>query len=58
MRKATLETWRSTPSYRRAVDVTLPVRPGAEGRIHPVSQVMDEIVAIFADLGFSVAEGP
>ena len=42
------------------VDVTLPVcLPGIEtGRIHPISQVMDEIVAIFADMGFSVAEGP
>ena len=42
------------------VDVSLPVRPGAlvEGRIHPVSQVMDELTAIFADMGFSVAEGP
>ena len=41
-------------------DVTLPVRPGplAEGRIHPVSQVMDEITEIFADMGFSIAEGP
>jgi phenylalanyl-tRNA synthetase alpha chain len=41
-------------------DVTLPVRPGAlmEGRIHPLSQVWDEITAIFADLGFAVAEGP
>ena len=45
---------------REAVDVTLPVRlAGIEtGRIHPISQVMDEIVAIFADMGFSVAEGP
>lgn len=42
------------------VDVTLPVRPSpAEaGRIHPISQVMDEITAIFADMGFAVAEGP
>jgi phenylalanyl-tRNA synthetase alpha chain len=41
-------------------DVTLPVRLGAvaEGRIHPVSQVFDECVEIFADLGFAVAEGP
>jgi phenylalanyl-tRNA synthetase alpha chain len=41
-------------------DVTLPVRPGplVEGRIHPVSQVMDEITEIFADMGFSIAEGP
>jgi phenylalanyl-tRNA synthetase alpha chain len=43
-----------------AVDVTLPIRPNGidTGRIHPVSQVTEEIVAIFADLGFSVAEGP
>jgi phenylalanyl-tRNA synthetase alpha chain len=43
-----------------AVDVTLPVRPSPleTGRIHPVSQVIDEITAIFADLGFKVAEGP
>ncbi len=42
------------------IDVTLPVRePPAElGRIHPISQVIDELTAIFADLGFAVAEGP
>ncbi|MBV9570902.1 MAG: phenylalanine--tRNA ligase subunit alpha [Alphaproteobacteria bacterium] len=40
------------------VDVTLPVRPEPLGTIHPVSQVLDEITAIFADIGFSVAEGP
>ena len=42
------------------VDVTLPVRPDPlqKGRIHPISQVMDEITAIFSDMGFSVAEGP
>ncbi len=40
------------------VDVTLPARPETEGRIHPVSQVTDELVAIFADMGFTVAEGP
>src|SRR5262249_26035828 len=41
-------------------DVTLPVRLGPlqEGRIHPVSQVWDEVVEIFADMGFAVAEGP
>jgi phenylalanyl-tRNA synthetase alpha chain len=41
-------------------DVTLPVREGplAQGRIHPVSQVTDEITEIFADMGFSIAEGP
>ena len=42
------------------VDVTLPVRPSPleTGRIHPVSQVIDEITAIFTDLGFGIAEGP
>ena len=42
------------------VDVTLPVREAAaeRGRIHPVSQVIDEITAIFADMGFAIAEGP
>src|SRR5690348_4276689 len=40
------------------VDVTLPPRPEPTGSIHPVSQVLDELTAIFADLGFSIAEGP
>ena len=43
---------------REWADVTLPPRPVAQGTIHPVSQVTDEIAAIFADLGFAVAEGP
>jgi phenylalanyl-tRNA synthetase alpha chain len=43
-----------------AVDVTLPTadNPAEIGRIHPVSQVMEEVTAIFADMGFAVAEGP
>ncbi len=60
-RRAVLKSAALTAQLEReAVDVTLPVRlPGVEtGRIHPISQVMDEIVAIFADMGFSVAEGP
>ncbi|MEL7026499.1 MAG: phenylalanine--tRNA ligase subunit alpha [Pseudomonadota bacterium] len=40
------------------LDVTLPSRHRRNGTIHPVSQVTEEITAIFADLGFSVAEGP
>ena len=40
------------------IDVTLPARPEPQGTIHPVSQVLDEITAIFADLGFAIAEGP
>lgn len=45
---------------RETLDVTLPVRPSPTeiGRIHPITQVIDEITAIFADMGFSIAEGP
>jgi phenylalanyl-tRNA synthetase alpha chain len=40
------------------VDVTLSARPEAEGRIHPLSRTLEEVTAIFAEMGFSVAEGP
>jgi phenylalanyl-tRNA synthetase alpha chain len=42
------------------IDVTLPLRESAaeQGRIHPLSQVMDELTTIFADMGFAIAEGP
>ena len=40
------------------VDVTLPNRSFKRGKIHPVSQVIDEISSIFSEIGFSVAEGP
>ncbi len=40
------------------VDITLSVRPERQGSIHPLSQTMEEMVSIFADMGFSVAEGP
>ncbi len=40
------------------VDVTLPVRNIHQGKIHPVSQVIDEISSIFSEIGFSVEEGP
>mgnify|MGYP006274196525 FL=1 len=40
------------------LDVTLPARPRPAGTVHPVSQVTEEVTAIFADMGFSVAEGP
>jgi phenylalanyl-tRNA synthetase alpha chain len=39
-------------------DVTLPVLTGEPGRIHPISQTIDEIIAIFGEMGFVVAEGP
>jgi len=42
------------------IDVTLPLpeTPAEQGRIHPLSQVIDELTAIFADMGFTIAEGP
>lgn len=40
------------------LDATLPARSESSGTIHPVSQVLDELTAIFADLGFAIAEGP
>ena len=60
-RKASLDKAATTARLAaERADITLPVRVGAlaEGRIHPVSQVFDEIIEIFADMGFSVAEGP
>ena len=40
------------------VDVTLPARPDTAGSIHPITQTIDELTAIFCQMGFSVAEGP
>ena len=40
------------------VDITLPERPIVRGKIHPVSQTIDEISSIFSEIGFSVEEGP
>src|SRR6516164_6813329 len=56
LRKLALDQRLNTES----ADVTLPVResPAEVGRVHPVTQVTEELVAIFADMGFSVAEGP
>ncbi|WP_199861050.1 phenylalanine--tRNA ligase subunit alpha [Sphingomonas aurantiaca] len=58
-RKATLE--RAALDARLAsetLDMTLPADVTPAGTIHPVSQVMDELAEIFADLGFAVATGP
>ncbi len=40
------------------IDVTLPPAPETQGTIHPISQTIDEITAIFGEMGFTVAEGP
>ena len=59
-RKALREMALQARLAAEVVDVTLPGRPGPleTGRIHPISQVMDELSVIFADMGFSIAEGP
>lgn len=41
-----------------AIDVTLPGRPQPVGRLHPVTQTMRDLVRVFGDMGFRVAEGP
>ena len=41
-----------------ALDVTLPPRPERDGFVHPISQTIDEVIAIFGEMGFTVAEGP
>ena len=43
---------------KEKIDVTLPARSFVQGKIHPVSQVIDEISSIFSEIGFSVEEGP
>ncbi len=60
-RRETLETQALAARLAaETLDVSLPVRdaPVLSGRLHPISQVTDEITAIFADMGFAVAEGP
>lgn len=43
---------------KETLDITLPIRPEVQGRIHPVSKIYEEVVAIFGQMGFEVAEGP
>ena len=43
---------------RETIDVTLPIRDENIGRIHPVSKIYEEVVAIFGEMGFEVADGP
>jgi phenylalanyl-tRNA synthetase alpha chain len=58
-RKATLEAAHLAERLAREhIDLSLPSAPRSKGGVHPTMQVMDEMVAIFADMGFEVAEGP
>ncbi len=54
LKKQALEQKLSTET----MDVSLPVRPEIKGKIHPISQTMEELTTIFAAMGFSVSEGP
>jgi len=49
---------RDAQARQGALDITLPGRRGATGHLHPVTQVMEEIIQVFCRLGFGVAEGP
>ena len=40
------------------IDLTLPVRPERKGYVHPIGQTVDEVISIFGEMGFTVAEGP
>jgi len=55
---ATAEAERQAERRRRRLDLTLPGRRPPKGSLHPLTRVHDEIVSVFAGLGFSVAEGP
>ena len=56
--KILAETALNARITQERIDVTLSPRPLPEGRIHPISQTIDEIVSIFGSMGFSVAKGP
>ncbi|MCK6418581.1 MAG: phenylalanine--tRNA ligase subunit alpha [Alphaproteobacteria bacterium] len=43
---------------QESVDITLPARPQQNGTIHPISQTINELVRIFAAMGFTIAQGP
>ena len=59
VRKVTMEDAAlESQLHRDRVDVTLPIRPESNGSIHPITQTIDELTAIFCEMGFSVADGP
>ena len=58
-RKTALETLElETRLATETLDLSLPAPPRRKGSVHPTMQVMDEMISIFADMGFSVADGP
>ncbi len=57
-RQLLLSNTASSSSQNDSIDLTLPGRKPETGKLHPVTQIMNEVCAIFESLGFSVAEGP
>ena len=58
-RKAELEDAQLEERLKtEGIDVSLPARPAPLGRLHPISQTIEELIAIFGEMGFAVAEGP
>jgi phenylalanyl-tRNA synthetase alpha chain len=57
--RASLESARLARSLaEERIDVTIPGSRGPEGRIHPLSRIMDEVTSVFVTMGFEVADGP
>ncbi len=57
-KKLSLSAGSSASCDGSSIDLTLPGRKPETGKLHPVTQIMNEVCAIFESLGFSVAEGP
>jgi len=57
-RQLLLSNTASSSSQNDSIDLTLPGRKPETGKLHPVTQIMNEVCSIFESLGFSVAEGP
>src|SRR5436190_8913664 len=58
-KKAALETAELDAKLAsERVDLSLPAPPERRGRVHPTMQVLDEMIAVFAEMGFALAEGP
>ena len=56
--RATIDDRKLTAITAGRIDVTLPGRPQRVGRLHPVTQTLRDVLAAFAAMGFSIAEGP
>tara|TARA_A100000164_G_scaffold62354_1_gene50917 strand:+ start:252 stop:1328 length:1077 start_codon:yes stop_codon:yes gene_type:complete len=59
LKKQTLENeFLNNKLLNEKIDISLPSRPEMEGRIHPLTRTLNEVISIFSNMGFSVAEGP